>query len=510
MKSIIEKLKANENKSLKVSGIILAIFLVIVLINPNLKVSLNRNNLPKGRGISKVELYLKENFDRFAIDGSTSLIPLHQALKNLFGEENGETEVYHNRTVDAFEMFINGEVDVLLCVDYSKELLDKAKEKGIDLARLEITKEAFVFLVNENNPVKNLTIEQIKDIYSGVIMNWREVGGNDAEIIPFQRNSDSGSQMQMVMLMGDRELIKENAVYYYGMSDIIKAIVNYDEGVYSIAYNMYTFTEKQYEDSEVTLIPINGISPTDESIGSGEYPLVIYNYIYYDRNNAKSSEFAINLHNYLMSPRGKKLIGESGYINLDGDYARNKEIKNEHYSDFEFFEILPFYDEEKGVYYRIDENQSLLVYTSYADYLLDNTKYENNINARDFLEGIDHLEMLDYYHVQFDHSEGIFYLFNKDYYEFPALDYFGFRYNDKYYNYLRYYIDDDKYELVISNKDAFELALDNGLFIGYLNLVKNIAFDKNVILTKDEIENVFILITKSVDQDGLEYTQLFH
>jgi len=86
------------------------------------------------------------------------MIPLHESLNNVFSK--GES-VYHRKTVDAFEKLINGENDILLGVDYSDELLAKAKRKGVDLQQLEITREAFVFLINANNPVRSLTIEQI-------------------------------------------------------------------------------------------------------------------------------------------------------------------------------------------------------------------------------------------------------------------------------------------------------------------------------------------------------------
>ncbi len=70
-----------------------------------------------------------------------------------------------------------------------------------------VAKEGFVFVVSKDNPVESLTQQQIRDIYSGKITNWSEVGGNDEEIIPYQRNNDSGSQNYMNEFMKASGLI---------------------------------------------------------------------------------------------------------------------------------------------------------------------------------------------------------------------------------------------------------------------------------------------------------------
>ena len=183
---------------------------------------------PDKQKLDELKNYLKENYERFVIDGSTSTKPLHEALNNVFNTTY--KDVLHNKTVDAFNKFINDENDILLGVDYSDELLEKAKNSGIDLGKLEITREGFVFLINKNNPVKSLTIEQIKDIYSGKITNWNQVGGDDAPINAFQRNRDSGSQIRMVKFMGDTQLMEKDVTYYSNMSSIVEVIGNYDQG----------------------------------------------------------------------------------------------------------------------------------------------------------------------------------------------------------------------------------------------------------------------------------------
>lgn len=75
--------------------------------------------------------------------------------------------------------------------DYVK---DELKEADAQLEQKPIGRDALVFIVNEENPVKSLTRQQLKDIYAGKITNWKEVGGDDLDIVAFQRSEDSGSQ----------------------------------------------------------------------------------------------------------------------------------------------------------------------------------------------------------------------------------------------------------------------------------------------------------------------------
>lgn len=389
--------------------------------------------------------YLKENYDKFNIDGSTSMVPLHQALNNKFSSKE-EKEVKHSKTVDSFEKFIKGENDILLGVTYSDELLDKAKTKGVNLGQKEITREGFVFIIDKKNPVKSLTIEEIKDIYSGKITNWKEVGGPDARIVPFQRNDDSGSQIRMNKLMGDTKLV--NKVYVAdSMGELILNIADfrnfYAENAYAIGYNMYTFTEKQYFHDDVELLKINGIKPTDDTIFDESYPIIIYNYVYYNKNNKEASEFVDNLYTYLMSDEGQKLISNAGYVNLNMKYDRNNDID----LPYEEIEFKDYYDKEKQEFYNIDINGNLLVFKKYSDFMLHDSKYKNNKNAVDFYNLLFKSDMISSKNYIDDYRgkisiSGLWFDMDS-----TPLDVFSIRYKDLYYGNLTYHVEEDKYVL---------------------------------------------------------------
>ena len=92
----------------------------------------------------------------------------------------------NRNTHGSFVSLIDGEDDLIITArGVSRDEQKYADEKGVALTSYPIAKDAFVFIVNPKNPVRNLTIEQIQKIYTGEIRNWKEVGGNDATINPY-------------------------------------------------------------------------------------------------------------------------------------------------------------------------------------------------------------------------------------------------------------------------------------------------------------------------------------
>ena len=449
-----------------------------------------------------------QNWDNVKIDGSTSMVPLHQALNNMFSAN--KKEIIHGKTVESFEKFINGENDILLGVTYSDELLNKAKAEGIDFVGNEITKEAFVFLVNKENPVKSLTVEQIKGIYSGKITNWSEVGGDDATIIAYQRNDDSGSQIRMNIFMGDDKLVEKTYIAG-GMGELVLAIASFntsypDETKYAIGYNMYTFTEKQYLNDDVVLLSINGIKPDDDTIFDETYPIGIYNYLYYDRNNEIASKFAINLYTFLMSGEGQKLISSAGYVNIEEKLVRN--INVDFSGDLE--EYISFYNEEKGEFYSVTDAGKLIVYNSYSDFILRNSQYKDNQNARDYLKLLFDAEIISsriscYDTMNYISIQGIWFDAS-----FDPEDFFNIEFNGCYYSNLKYYFLEDKYILESVGEEDLQYYRDYMYDMEFP--VEAVSFE-NIEVIKDDLKNIRIRehkwkpITKFSD---IQYENPFH
>ena len=95
-------------------------------------------------------------------------------------------EYTKTRSSTVYKNLIDKKVDVIFAAEAAKEDLEYAKSQNVELKIIPTTSSAFVFIVNTENPVENLTLEQVQKIYKGEITNWKEVGGNDEEIIPYQ------------------------------------------------------------------------------------------------------------------------------------------------------------------------------------------------------------------------------------------------------------------------------------------------------------------------------------
>lgn len=142
-------------------------------------------------GCQKKELPLKLTLEEYPIvDGSTVTIPLSEALAAKITDKTLEEirpYVVHNKTHEAYVNLIDKKADLIFVTGPSEEELALAKEKNVELEIVPIVSEGFVFITHVDNPVNQLTVEQIQDIYTGKITNWKEVGGEDLPIIAYQR-----------------------------------------------------------------------------------------------------------------------------------------------------------------------------------------------------------------------------------------------------------------------------------------------------------------------------------
>lgn len=289
------------------------------------KSSSNQSNVLKNENSSDIEIESTPIFSLSEypkVDASLATQPLTNAfIKNFVGENIDIDSLDYTNTHPGYVRLINDEVDLIVVTEPSEEEMKLAKEKGVELEVIPVVKEGFVFYVNSNNPVDSLTIEQIQKIYSGEITNWSEVGGNDEEIIPYQRPENSGSQTGMLSLvMKDKKIMEpktENLVDT--MSEIIDLVSNYDNGKNSIGYSYYYYATTMYQDIDSTvaegikLLKVNGVEPNDETIKNDEYPLNTAYYIVIRKDEPENSNTR-KLVEAMLSERGQNVAKEAGYV----------------------------------------------------------------------------------------------------------------------------------------------------------------------------------------------------
>ena len=278
--------------------------------------------------VSEEIAFLRENFPR--IDGSTSLIPLEAGIRAaIFGKsfDEAQKDVVHSTTWGSFENLLEGKADLIFSTPISDEQQKMADEAGVKLEQVPVVKEAFVFVVNAKNPVDALTRQQIKDIYSGKITNWKQVGGSDEPIIAYQRNTDSGSQNYMIDFMGETPLMEAPTELRPGsMSGLMDVIAPNDGSLGSIGYSVYAYAADMYGTGDnIKFIKVDGAAPTKETIISGEYPLSSYNYAIF-RTDEPEKGAVRRLAEWMTSYDGQLAAAKAGYATVEDigfDYSQS-------------------------------------------------------------------------------------------------------------------------------------------------------------------------------------------
>ncbi len=259
------------------------------------------------------------------LDGATALYPIYSAFaKAVYPEEFiSEPRVYAeyltcNTTTGAYETIVTGESDIIFVAAPSEEQKQFAAENGVEFVFTPIGKEAFVFFVNSQNPIEDISLSQIQDIYSGEITKWSELGVEDlGNIRAFQRDKGSGSQSALERIMNGKELITppmEDIVS--GMGGIISRAADYKNYKNAIGFSFRFYSTEMVKNDHIKLLSINGIAPTAENIQNGTYPIASY---FYAVTRSDASENTKKLVEWIRSQQGQELIEKTGYTPLSED-----------------------------------------------------------------------------------------------------------------------------------------------------------------------------------------------
>ena len=195
--------------------------------------------------------------------------------------------------------------------DIKEEYEDRFEAYEID----PLGRDGLVFMVNVNNPVESLTVDELYGIYTGKITNWKEVGGNDEEIRPFQRNADSGSQTLFMKLLmhGEQPMDPLSELKVDTMGGLIDQVAAYDGSGSAIGFSVYYYANLMHANPSLKLISVNGVAPTNESIESAEYPLT--NDFYVAIRTAEPADSPVRaLRDFLLTDAGRRLLEEENYV----------------------------------------------------------------------------------------------------------------------------------------------------------------------------------------------------
>jgi len=219
-----------------------------------------------------------------------------------------------SKTGTAYERLIAGQTDMIFVAEPSKAHLEEIKAKGDEFVLTPIGSEAFVFFTNSKNSVESLTIKQIKDIYSGKITRWKEVGGPWNKILPYQRPENSGSQTVMQnKVMKDMIMLEQTReTRAGGMGEIISQVASYKNAKNAIGYSFMYYSTEMIRNNQIKYLAIDGVKPTPETVRNKTYPFTVPVYAVTLKSNKK--ENVSKFLNWILSEEGQGLVEETGYV----------------------------------------------------------------------------------------------------------------------------------------------------------------------------------------------------
>jgi phosphate transport system substrate-binding protein len=259
------------------------------------------------------------NANSLKIEGSNTLLPLAQEWAKAFGTKKPEANipVAGGGSGQGITALINGTTDIANASRPAKdEEKAEAKAKGFELFETAVARDGITIVVNPANPVKTLTMDQIKGIYTGKINNWKEIGGADEKIICSGRDSSSGTYEYFMEDVLKKEKYRADMISTPSNNAIAKNVETQKGG---IGYIGVAYATEFTKSGKVKEVPVSfkegepGLLPTEDNVLSGKYPIsrALFNY-----TKNKPDGLAKEYLDFVTGPEGQDLVKKVGYIPL--------------------------------------------------------------------------------------------------------------------------------------------------------------------------------------------------
>ena len=247
--------------------------------------------------------------NQIVVDGSTTVGPIAKAFAEYYMEKNPDVNitVSESGSGNGAKSLINAACDVATMSRPMKNSEKKAaQDAGILPIETIVAMDGIAIAVHKSNPVADLTIEQIRDIYTGKIRHWSELGGPDEPIVVISRETNSGTYESFETLVMNKEKM-DGKVEYVGSNGAIRQRVMSTTG--AIGYVGLAFTEG------VKTVTVNGVEATPETVLSKEYAIARPLYMY---TNGRP-QLGTPLAGFMLlsaTEEGKQIIEDTGFVPL--------------------------------------------------------------------------------------------------------------------------------------------------------------------------------------------------
>ena len=246
--------------------------------------------------------------NRIIIDGSTTVGPIAKAFAEYYMSKNPGVNitVSESGSGNGAKALINGMCDI---ADMSRFMKDEefkaAVAKGIYPVGTVIAIDGLAVIVHPSCPVQGLTTDQIRDIYTGTITNWKELGGPNVAIVMISRDTNSGTYESFETLVLNKQKISDKAEYV-GSSGAIRSRVQSTPA--AIGYVGLGFVDKT-----VKAIKVNGVYPDNAAVTSGAYPIARPLFMF-TNGYPKMGSGLYSFLNLYLTQKGQQIIEEIGFV----------------------------------------------------------------------------------------------------------------------------------------------------------------------------------------------------
>ena len=246
---------------------------------------------------------------KIVITGSTTVLPIAQKAAEVYMKKHPgvEISVAGTGSGDGIKSLIDGTCDI---ADASRDMkpkeIKKAEAKGIQPVRHTVALDCIVPVVHPSNPVKNLTLEQLKGIYTGKIRNWKEVGGQDKPIVVISRDSSSGTFEVWNHKVLNKARVRPDAQLQASNGAVAQAVAG---NKYAIGY-----VGIGYLNPKLKALTVNGVKASPQTAMKGTYPVARGLYMF---TPGKPRGEVKKFLDFVKGPEGQKIAAQEGFVPLN-------------------------------------------------------------------------------------------------------------------------------------------------------------------------------------------------
>jgi phosphate transport system substrate-binding protein len=245
---------------------------------------------------------------KITVDGSTTVGPIAKAFAEYYMSKNPGVNitVSESGSGNGAKSLVNGTCDVATMSRFMKdEEFKAAVAKGVYPIATVIAIDGLAVIVHPSCPVQGLTTDQIRDVYTGKITNWKEVGGPNVPIVLISRDTNSGTYESFETLVLNKQKISDKAEYV-GSNGAIRSRVQSTPA--AIGYVGLGFVDRT-----VKAIKVNNVYPDNATVTSGAYPIARPLFMF-TNGYPKMGGGLYNFLNLYLTPKGQQIIEEIGFV----------------------------------------------------------------------------------------------------------------------------------------------------------------------------------------------------